>query len=263
MSLCVLLVWVTSTLDWFSHIRFKLLSTVTPLLWVMDKPEELWLWTQNKWVSHQQLLQQNAELRKQIQVLNYRLITMNTLLAENEQLNQLLHTTIVQKYDILVAKLIGIIPGYHGHRVIINRGSQDGVFVGQPVFNQSEPYGQVILLGSQSSEILLISDRSHALPVNSLRNGYRTIAEGMGNFDYLQIKNIPRTADIKEGDLFATSGLGMRFPQGYIIGKVISLSFMPDNAKLLQARLSIDSNNRDARQLFLLNNYELAHPKHN
>jgi rod shape-determining protein MreC len=70
------------------------------------------------------------------------------------------------------------------------------------------------------SSVRLISDPSHALPVEISRSGLRTVAFGMGETDHLSLPNVPREADVREGDLVVTSGLGHRFPGGYPVAIV-------------------------------------------
>ena len=68
-----------------------------------------------------------------------------------------------------------------------------------------------------------MTDNSHALPVQVIRNGVRAIAEGTGDFRRLNLRYVSPTVDIKEGDLLVSSGLGGRFPTGYPVGSVIGV----------------------------------------
>ena len=87
--------------------------------------------------------------------------------------------------------------------------------------------GQLIEVGPLSSRALLITDASHGLPVHVARNGVRAIAVGSGSLDQLKLIHVPDTADIVEGDLLVTSGLGGRFPNGYPVGKVVAVRHDP------------------------------------
>jgi len=69
----------------------------------------------------------------------------------------------------------------------------------------------------------LISDPNHALPVQINRTGLRTVAFGSGETGNLSIANVPREADVREGDLIVTSGLGDRFPGGYPVARVTTI----------------------------------------
>jgi rod shape-determining protein MreC len=87
--------------------------------------------------------------------------------------------------------------------------------------------GQIIDAGVLSSQAILISDPDHALPVEVNRNGLRTIAVGTGEFDRLVLPFLPNNADIREGDLLVTSGLGGAFPAGYPVAIVASVVRIP------------------------------------
>jgi rod shape-determining protein MreC len=80
--------------------------------------------------------------------------------------------------------------------------------------------GQVVHVAPFTSTAMLITDPSHAIPVTVNRNGLRAIAMGTGSFDRLDIPNLPLNADIQQGDLLVTSGLGGRFPAGYPVATV-------------------------------------------
>ena len=78
-------------------------------------------------------------------------------------------------------------------------------------------------MGQFSSRVLLIVDTSHAIPVQVNRSGVRSVAGGTGELHRLELENLPVTADIREGDLMESSGLGGRFPRGYPVGYVRSV----------------------------------------
>ncbi len=80
--------------------------------------------------------------------------------------------------------------------------------------------GQVEDVQRHFSSVRLISDPNHALPVQISRTGLRTVAFGMGETDRLSLPSVPREADVREGDLIVTSGLGDRFPGGYPVAMV-------------------------------------------
>ncbi len=87
--------------------------------------------------------------------------------------------------------------------------------------------GQVVQVGAGSSEVLLITDTTHALPVQINRNGVRLIAEGVGSLYELAVRHVSNTVDIQVGDLLVSSGLGQRFPVGYPVAEIVELRFDP------------------------------------
>ena len=97
-------------------------------------------------------------------------------------------------------------------RLLVNRGGSSGVYKAQPVITGDGVLGQVYRIGPFSSEIILITDAEHALPVQVLRSGVRTIALGTGRSTALELPYVPQNYDVKVGDLLVTSGLGQVFP---------------------------------------------------
>jgi rod shape-determining protein MreC len=111
--------------------------------------------------------------------------------------------------------------------VIINKGSEDGVYVGQPVLEANGVIGQISSVSLKTSRLLLITDSSHAVPVQVNRNGVRSIADGVGRTDELELHHVAATTDIQNGDLLVSSGLGGRFPVGYPVARVSSVIHNP------------------------------------
>jgi len=70
------------------------------------------------------------------------------------------------------------------------------------------------------SRVRLISDPDHAIPLQSLRTGQRSVAFGSGDPGLLRLPNLPVHSDLREGDVLVTSGLGDRFPPGFPVAEV-------------------------------------------
>lgn len=119
-----------------------------------------------------------------------------------------------------MAELIGVDPNPFTHRILINKGERDGVFLGQPVLDARGLMGQVVELMPYTSRVLLLTDSTHSIPVQVNRNGLRAIASGTGNPERLELRHVADTADVKEGDLLVSSGMGQRFPAGYPVATV-------------------------------------------
>jgi rod shape-determining protein MreC len=107
--------------------------------------------------------------------------------------------------------------------VVINKGSAEEVYLGQPIIDAWGVMGQVIHVGNYSSTAMLISDPSHAIPVQVNRNGLRSTAFGTGQAGLLELRYLPHNAEIEIGDLIVTSGLGSRFPPNYPVGRITEI----------------------------------------
>lgn len=147
----------------------------------------------------------------------------NNLLYENSRLRKLLNTTTNIKYITLVADVIKSEQDPYRRQIIINRGKNDGIFLGQTVIDEYGILGQVSQVNFFTSRVVLISDLSHLIPVKIVRNGLRSIAKGTGSSKIIELLYIQNDSDVKVGDLLVASGLGGKFPKGYPIAKIISI----------------------------------------
>jgi rod shape-determining protein MreC len=147
--------------------------------------------------------------------------------AENMRLRGLLDSSFKVGDRVLIAELIAVEQDPFRQQVLINKGSTSGVFVGQPVVDANAVVGQVTHVSPLSASVLLITDATHALPVQVNRNGLRTIALGTGLINRLELPHLPNNADIEVGDLLNTSGLGGSFPPGYPVAEVIEVKREP------------------------------------
>jgi len=184
-------------------------------------------WIQEVFVFRTELAEHDRRLHQENLVLRARLQQQEALEAENMRLRDLLGSSFKIGDRVLIAELVSVDLDPYRQQVLVNKGSSSGVFVGQPVLDANAVVGQVIRTTRGTATILLITDTAHALPVQVNRNGLRTIAEGSGFTDRLQLPHLPNNADIRVGDLLVTSGLGGRFPPGYPVARVTEVRSEP------------------------------------
>jgi rod shape-determining protein MreC len=206
--------------DSLQRARALLSAFATPVYWLADLPSRLGDWSEAHVQSRASLLEENARLHRENLVLQGRSQQMASLQAENVRLRALLNSTALLHEDVLVAELIGISPDPLRHLLVLNKGENDGVFVGQPLIDAGGLMGQIVAVSAVNSRAMLITDATHSVPVQINRNGVRAIAEGIGSLGTLEIHHVSATTDIEEGDLLVTSGLGGRFPEGYPVAEV-------------------------------------------
>ncbi len=113
--------------------------------------------------------------------------------------------------------------GPYDQRIVIDHGSRDDVILSQPVIDANGVIGQLSKIAHNHSVVTVITDASHATPVEVLRNGLRAVARGTGNSQILKIPFLSFQADIEVGDVLVTSGLGEVFPAGYPVAEVSSI----------------------------------------
>lgn len=172
------------------------------------------------WTEHDELVASNARLQDETAFLNMRLLKYAALEKENIRLRGLLDAANKLEQQVLVAELLAIRLDPYQHVVTLNKGAQAGIQQGQPVMDEHGVAGQVLRTTPFTSEVILITDPNHAIPVQVNRNGLLTIANGGGLIDQLVLPYLPNNADIQVGDLLVTSGLGGVFPAGYPVATV-------------------------------------------
>lgn len=180
--------------------------------------------------SRENLHATNAQLERRVLELSQISQQFLAMKKENERLRELLGSRARLPTEVLIAELIGIVPNPNTHQVIIDKGSDAGITIGQAVIDAQGLFGQIVEVSQFTARVLLITDVSHALPVQVNRNGVRSVAGGTGRRDALELENVPVTADIREGDLIETSGLAGRFPVGYPVGYVASVEITESSA---------------------------------
>lgn len=200
---------------------------VYPIQVAVDAPFRLWDWFGTTLTSRNDLQLELGRLRAERLVTSARLQRFSALEAENARLRGLLEARSQVRDEIRVAEIMAVDTNPYRHNLVINVGETDGVYDGQAIVDADGVVGQVIETGLTTAQAILISDPSHALPVEVNRNGLRTIAKGTGEFDRLALPFLPNNADIRPGDLLVTSGLGGAFPSGYPVAVVNTVNRIP------------------------------------
>lgn len=208
-------------------IRSSLELITYPVQNIVSLPHSLGQWFSEIFASKYHLQRENNRLHRENLMLQAGQQKLAALESENMRLRNLLESSFKIGERVLIAELIAVDLDPYRQQVVINKGKISGVFIGQPVLDANAVMGQVIHVNRLSATVLMITDASHALPVQVNRNGLRTIAMGTGHINLLVLPNLPNNADIKEGDLLVTSGLGGRFPAGYPVARVSSVSNKP------------------------------------
>lgn len=210
--------------DALIHVRQTLSRfIVEPIQYAIDWPVRVSRWARMGMHSEHELLLENARLRAHQLLLKAKLHQRDSLAKENQQLRDLLKSSDRLHAKVKAAQVLAVSLDPNLNQLVISAGKQDQVFVGQPILDAYGVLGQVIAVGATTSRVLLLSDRRNAVPVESTRANFRTLAKGSGVASELVLMYVPLTADVKEGDLFVTSGLALRYPEGYPVGHVTKI----------------------------------------
>ncbi len=208
-------------------VRSALAVAVMPFHLVANAPVRTVRWFDDVFSTRGELTEENARLNSRVLVLEGKVQKLVSLEAENIRLRELLNASAALDETVLIAEVVAVDPDPFTHRVIINRGAAHGVFMGQPVLDAKGLMGQVVQIDPYMSRVLLVTDASHAIPVQVGRNGLRAVAVGTSRTQRLELVHVPDTADIKVGDTLFSSGMGLRFPPGYPVAVVHSIKHDP------------------------------------
>ena len=132
--------------------------------------------------------------------------------------------------NVLVAEQLAVDLDPYKQQILIDKGRDDRVYIGQPLIDANGIMGQIIHTSEHGATALLISDPNHAIPVEIVRNGLRSVAAGMGQTDEVELLHIPSSADVRVGDTLVTSGLGGRFPADYPVARISIVEHPPGSA---------------------------------
>lgn len=204
-------------------VRNTLSHILYPLQYTVDLPIRFYNWTEKTLSTQQSLLEQNQALLDQHLQSRVSLQKLDILEKENIRLRDLLSATPKVKEKVLIAEILKVDVNPYRQLVILNQSANSGVYPGQPIIDAEGVMGQVLHVNSLSSTAILITDASHALPVQVDRTGLRTIAFGTGQAGFLDLKHITHNADLRKGDKLITSGLGGRFPPNYPVAIITSI----------------------------------------
>lgn len=218
--LSIAMMTVDHRYHYLNSLRDVLSTTIYPFQYLMRLPTDTQEWARQNLAGRGALLEENARLREKQIFLNAQLQKLTILEAENRRLRSLLESTVNAPEKMFIAEMLAVDFNPYRHHILLNRGRQHGVYVGQPVLDQQGVIGQIIHADPLSATAILVTDANHALPVQINRTGVRTLALGTGNLQELKLLHIPNNEDVKVGDLLVTSGLGGRFPRGYPVATI-------------------------------------------
>ncbi|HLA75001.1 MAG TPA: rod shape-determining protein MreC [Gammaproteobacteria bacterium] len=225
--LSIVLMAIDHRLHQLEALRATLATAVYPVQYLATIPASLDKWLTESLSSRKNLTNDRVRLAEENLLLKGQLQKFAALETENMRLRELLQSSQKLKTRMLIAELLAVDMDPFRHKITLNKGARYGVVEGQPLLDSTGIVGQIVHVSPLTSTALLITDPSHALPVQINRNGLRAIAIGTGSFNRLDVPYLSKNADVQVGDLLITSGLGGRFPPDYPVAKIISVERDP------------------------------------
>lgn len=243
---------------WSNSVRYALQGAAYPVQVALASPRNLWRTSRQWFEDSGQLREQIEHLQARERELSLATMRFEALEQENARLRGLATALPPLTSRSQVADIVASDLGRLRQRLVVDKGEHHDVFRGQAVVDTTGLMGQTIRVGPWSAEVMLITDPEHAVPVEFVRTGLRTIAVGTGNSTELELPYLPVNSDVKEGDHLVTSGLGGVFPAGVPVGTVTRFGRDPDQI-LAQVRARPAATLDNDRQVMLLW-FNAAHP---
>lgn len=212
--------------DTLQPLRSSLATALQPLQFAAELPSDAADFAM-RYIDRDELIAENRALSQKVLLLRSQLQKVAALEAENERIRALLSSARSLDEEVLIAEILSVSPDPYRHYVKLNKGHVDGVFRGQALVDANGIMGQVTEVNAMGATAIMITDPNHGIPVEFNRTGLQTIAQGTGKSERLLLPFLPANADVTEGDLLVSSGLGGRYPAGYPVARVTEISHQP------------------------------------
>lgn len=217
----LVLMWFDSkNPEWFKPLRSTSHAAMQPIYEFSLLPSYTEHWLSSSIRSKESLRRENIQLKSQLIHAQAKLQQQDYILAQNARLQGILSTTKPDLFDLNLAQVIGTDTNLLKQIVVLNKGAQDGVQVGQTVIDENGILGQIINVYPNTSRLLLITDEQQSVAVTIKRTGQRAIVTGAGIPTSLTLNYVFKTSDVRVGDELVSSGLGGRIPAGYRVGRI-------------------------------------------
>lgn len=208
--------------------RFKALDPIRnnvnwilrPLEYVMMAPRNAFEATSEYFTTKSTLDQENQVMKVRQAELSLLANQSEFLMVENQNLRELMTLQKQVPFKTLPVEILFNPPNPISQRIVINRGSNDGLKLGNPIANDSGILGQVVRLYERSAEVSLLEDRDFAVPVQVARNGLRAAVFGAGRGNPLELRYLPVASDLEVGDILLTSGIDGVYPPGFAVAVI-------------------------------------------
>ena len=221
--LSLLLLFVDARYRYLESTRSALSVLVSPVQRLATLPSVLWQQAGDFFITQRNLIGENKSLHRQHESDAAQLSQFQALQQENQQLRSLLALPQRSGLDAQLAEIVYAERDVFKRRVLLNKGADAGIKAGKVVMDDIGIVGQITRVYPWLSEVTLITEKDHAVPVQVLRNGLRTIVFGAGDTSQLSLRYMPISSDIQNDDVLVTSGVDGIYPPGIPVAKVIKI----------------------------------------
>lgn len=200
---------------------------IYPLQRIAAAPASLARRAGDFFVTHSALREENAQLRQDNLLVSTKAQQVKALESENTHLRQLLEARQRLQDRSTLAEVLYVARDPFSRRIVIDKGTQHELRNGYPVIDGAGVVGQVTRVYPLLSEVTLITDKGHLVPVLNVRSGVRSVLAGTGVQGALELQFAPVNADVQKGDQLVTSGIDGVYPAGLPVAEVIAVEHNP------------------------------------
>ena len=194
-----------------------------PFYSILALPERTGQFLRDYW-PNDRLQQRIRTIEVENRQLHTDLQTLDAVKAERDRLLTLLSASQANaNQTATLANAVNLELSGFDQQIVLDRGTEAGVYIGQPVIDAQGLLGQVTSVSYRSAVVTLVTDSSHAVPVEVVRNGLQGVVRGRGADASLVVPFLSFQADIQEGDILVTSGLGHAFPPDYPVATITAV----------------------------------------
>tara|TARA_B110000008_G_scaffold42461_1_gene39805 strand:+ start:1072 stop:1893 length:822 start_codon:yes stop_codon:yes gene_type:complete len=216
---------VDKNLEFSNKVRINMSYIIHPIYLAASFPSNLFNSAKNYLNSKNSLIEENKILKNRVFIQSGIIQKIPALKQQNKRLKRLLGSSNSQSSSkILIATLIKVDLSPFSNKVIIDKGKNDNLYLGQTVIDSEGILGQISEINYDFSVVTLISDAGHALLGINPRTSKRIFISGTGDNRKLKARYISLNEDILEGDILITSGLDNVFPEGHLIGEISKIN---------------------------------------
>ena len=212
-------------------LRVGIATAIYPIQWVALRPVLAVRGVMDYFESLNSAQRNEEAARSKLALQSQRANQVEQLLLENQRLRKLLELRERVAVTGVAAEVLYDAADPYTRKVIIDKGSTQGIVAGSPVIDESGVLGQVTRAHLLVSEVTLITDREHAIPVLNARTGARSVAYGDPTLHggSLELRFMAGNADVQPGDLLTTSGVDGVYPPGLPVAKIEKIERRADS----------------------------------
>jgi rod shape-determining protein MreC len=226
-ALSMLLLFVDARYQYLESARKVLAVMIYPFQRMTALPGEAWGGVASYFETQKRLLSENQQLRQQHDADAAQMAQLKTIQAENTQLRALMEVKERVDFPVQMAEIAYVERDIFKRKLLVDKGSHANVQPGQVVMDDNGVVGQVTRTYPWLSEVTLVTDKDHAVPIQILRNGMRAVVFGSGDISDMALRYMPVSADIVEGDVLVTSGIDGTYPPNLPVAKVVKIERDP------------------------------------